>query len=140
MDIGFFDFFNVSGMIPHGFCIKWTPGILWSYVISDTLITLAYYSIPATLAYFVSQRKDLKFRWIYLMFSAFILACGTTHLMSIVLIWQPLYWLDAGLKALTAIDLGSHRDFTDKTHSACPEAAKPSTVGNRDRRQESGSK
>ncbi len=98
----FFDFNSVSGMIPHGFCIKWTQGILLTYVISDTLIALAYYSIPATLAYIVLQRKDLKFRWLYLMFSAFILACGTTHLMSIVLIWRPLYWLDAGLKALTA--------------------------------------
>lgn len=37
------------------------------------------------------------------MFSAFILACGTTHLISIMLIWVPLYWLDASLKALTAL-------------------------------------
>ncbi|OAI16100.1 hypothetical protein A1359_08770 [Methylomonas lenta] len=89
-------------MIPHGFCIKWTPGLLWSYVISDALITLAYFTIAATLAYFVKHRNDLKFRSIYLMFSAFILACGTSHLMSIILIWLPFYWIDAVIKVLTA--------------------------------------
>jgi hypothetical protein len=94
---------TTAGLIPHGFCINWTPGLLWSYVISDALIVLAYYSIPFALAYFVWQRKDLKFRWIYLMFGAFIFACGTTHLMSIVLLWQPLYWFDVSVKAATAM-------------------------------------
>lgn len=103
MTIPFLDNFSVSGMIPHGFCIKWTPKLLWSYVISDALITLAYITIAATLAYFVAQRTDLKFRGVYLMFSAFILACATTHLMSIILIWQPIYWLDAVIKAITAV-------------------------------------
>ncbi len=91
-----------NGWMPHGFCIKWTPSLLWSYVVSDALIALAYYSIPCTLAYFVYRRKDMQFRRIYLMFAAFILACGTTHLFSILLLWQPLYWLDALLKAITA--------------------------------------
>lgn len=98
-----FDFSNLAGLIPHGYCIKWAPEILWTYVISDSLVALAYFSIPAVLAFFVRQRKGLHFRWIYLMFSAFILACGTTHLMSIVLLWHPMYVLDAMIKALTAI-------------------------------------
>ncbi|WP_083960577.1 GGDEF and EAL domain-containing protein [Methylomonas lenta] len=102
MNVSFLNAFSVSGMIPHGFCIKWTPGLLWSYVISDALITLAYFTIAATLAYFVKHRNDLKFRSIYLMFSAFILACGTSHLMSIILIWLPFYWIDAVIKVLTA--------------------------------------
>ncbi|MEQ1530665.1 MAG: EAL domain-containing protein [Methylococcales bacterium] len=89
--------------MPHGFCINWTPGILWLYVISDTLIALSYYSIPFALAYIVWHRKDLQFRSIFLLCSAFILACGTTHLFSIILLWQPLYWPDAILKAVTAV-------------------------------------
>ncbi|HDR9494609.1 TPA: PAS domain S-box protein [Burkholderia stabilis] len=36
------------------------------------------------------------------MFAVFILACGTTHLISILDIWQPVYWLDASVKTLTA--------------------------------------
>ena len=92
-----------NGWMPHGFCIQWTPSILWTYVISDVLIALAYYSIPCALAYFAYRRKDLQFRQIFLLFSTFILACGTTHLFSIVLFWQPLYWIDAALKAITAV-------------------------------------
>jgi len=97
------DVFNLGEMVPHGFCIKWTPGLLWSYVVADTLIALSYFSIPFSLAFFVSRRKDLQFRWVFLMFSAFILACGTTHLFSILLLWQPFYWVDAILKAITAV-------------------------------------
>ena len=92
-----------NGWMPHGFCIQWTPSILWTYVISDVLIALAYYSIPCALAYFAYHRKDLQFRQIFLLFSTFILACGTTHLFSIVLFWQPLYLIDAALKAITAV-------------------------------------
>lgn len=94
---------NASSLLPHGFCINWTPSLLWLYVVSDTLIVLAYYSIPITLAYFVWRRKDLEFRWIFILFGAFILACGTTHLLGIVTLWNPIYWLDAGIKSLTAI-------------------------------------
>ncbi len=103
MKTPFFNLNNIEGMIPHGFCLKWTPELLWSYVVSDVLITLAYSTIALTLAYFVSQRRDLKFRRIYLMFSGFILACGATHFMSVVLIWYPLYWIDAAIKVMTAI-------------------------------------
>jgi diguanylate cyclase (GGDEF)-like protein/PAS domain S-box-containing protein len=95
-------FSGENSWMPHGFCIQWTPSILWTYVISDALIALTYYFIPCALAYFAYRRKDLQFRGIFLMFSAFILACGTTHLFSVVLLWQPLYWIDATLKAITA--------------------------------------
>jgi len=94
---------NTGNFLPHGFCIKWTPSLLWLYVVSDALIVLAYYSIPIVLAYFVWRRKDLQFRMVFILFGAFILACGTTHLLGIVLLWKPLYWLDAGMKAVTAI-------------------------------------
>ncbi|MGZ8190160.1 MAG: EAL domain-containing protein [Methylococcaceae bacterium] len=97
------DIFGAGGLIPHGFCINWTQGLLWLYVASDALIALSYYSIPVALAYFVGHRKDLKCRWIFLMFGACILACGTTHLLSIIILWQPLYWLDAQIKAITAV-------------------------------------
>ncbi len=93
---------NPTGLVPHGFCINWTPALLWTYVISDGLIALAYFSIPIGLAYFVWKRKDIRFRWIYGMFGAFILACGTTHVFDIALLWHPLYWLDATMKAITA--------------------------------------
>lgn len=63
---------NINTLLPHGFCIKWTPELLWLYVVSDALIALSYYSIPFTLAYFVWKRKDLQFRLIFILFSAFL--------------------------------------------------------------------
>ncbi len=36
------------------------------------------------------------------MFGAFILLCGTTHLLSIWVLWHPNYWFEGILKALTA--------------------------------------
>jgi hypothetical protein len=94
---------NTSTLLPHGFCINWSPALLWLYVISDALIVLAYYSIPITLVYFVWHRKDLAFSKIFIMFGAFILACGTTHLLGIITLWHPIYWIDASMKAFTAL-------------------------------------
>jgi len=50
----------------------------------------------------VWRRKDLQFRGIFLLFSAFILSCGTTHLLEIVTFWNPIYWIDASMKGVTA--------------------------------------
>ena len=36
------------------------------------------------------------------LFAAFILACGTTHLMGIWTLWHPDYWVDGGIKLVTA--------------------------------------
>jgi light-regulated signal transduction histidine kinase (bacteriophytochrome) len=81
----------------------WDPAVIWLNVISDATIALAYYSIPLTLVYFVRKRKDLAFDWIFLCFAIFIVACGTTHLMEILNIWHPTYWLSGIIKAITAI-------------------------------------
>jgi signal transduction histidine kinase len=90
------------GFEPHGHCFLWTPGLLWLYVVSDSVIALSYYAIPLALILFVRKRPDVAFRGIFLMFGAFILACGTTHLMGVWTIWEPTYWLDGGIKAATA--------------------------------------
>lgn len=88
--------------MPHGMCYLWQPGVLWLNVASDALITLAYFSIPFTLLYFVRKRADLQFNWMFVCFAIFIVACGTTHLMEILVVWHPAYWVSGGVKALTA--------------------------------------
>jgi two-component system, sensor histidine kinase PdtaS len=98
-----FDWFAGSQFMPHGHCYLWTPSLLWLYVVSDLVIGAAYYSIPLALIYFVHKRRDLQFNWILVLFSLFIFVCGTTHLISIWTIWKPVYWLDASVKALTAL-------------------------------------
>lgn len=94
---------NVSStLLPHGQCLLWDSVLLWVHVVADALIATAYYSIPASLLYFVMKRKDVPFSWMFLLFGAFILACGTTHVLGIWTIWHPTYWLDGAIKMMTA--------------------------------------
>jgi len=93
----------VNGYIPHGYCISWSPWLVTTFVVSDVLIFLSYFSMPVALAYFARQRKDFPYRWLLWMFAAFIMACGSTHLMGAIVLWMPMYGLDALLKAITAV-------------------------------------
>ncbi|MEW5859096.1 MAG: PAS domain S-box protein [Cyanobacteriota bacterium] len=96
-------FFTSGGFIPHGHCYLWKPDLVWLHIVSDSLIALAYYSIPVTLFYFVRKRQDLPFDWIFLLFGSFIIACGTTHVMEVWTLWHPTYWLSGFIKAITAL-------------------------------------
>jgi signal transduction histidine kinase len=99
------DFFRkllTADFVPHGYCMRWSPEVIWLHVSSDGLIALAYYIIPLALIYFVRKRKDLAFNWMFVLFGIFILACGTTHLMGIITLWNPVYRMDGLVKAVTA--------------------------------------
>ncbi|MCO8162373.1 HAMP domain-containing histidine kinase [Pseudomonas sp. 21LCFQ010] len=99
------DLFNMltdDRFMPHGHCYFWRPDLLWANVLSDSLITLSYISIPFALLYFIRKRKDIPFDWIFVCFGVFILACGATHVMEIITIWYPYYWISAFIKVITA--------------------------------------
>lgn len=89
-------------LMPHGMCLLWSPGLMGLHVASDALIALAYYSIPFGLAFFVRRRRDLAYRWMFLLFAAYILACGTTHALDIWTLWRPDYLAQGLVKAVTA--------------------------------------
>ena len=92
-----------QGLAPHGYCLLWDPRLIWTHVLADALIAAAYFSIPVALWLFLKQRKDLEAGWILGLFAAFILACGTTHILSILVLWVPVYGLEGAIKALTAV-------------------------------------
>src|ERR1051326_2582319 len=94
---------ETAPFMSHGFCYLWRRNLVSLHVISDSLITLAYYTIPFTLLYLVRKRRDLPFNWMFVAFGVFIIACGTTHLMEIWTIWTPVYWLAGVIKAITAV-------------------------------------
>ncbi|MEH2422397.1 MAG: ATP-binding protein [Nostoc sp.] len=97
------NFLTDSSFIPHGHCYLWKPSLVWLNIISDSLIALVYYSIPIILIYFVHKRKDFPFKWILLLFGAFIVSYGTTHVMDVWTLWHPTYWLSTFIKFITAI-------------------------------------
>jgi hypothetical protein len=92
-----------STFLPHGICILWDMPLLLLHIVSDSIIALSYYSIPLALILIVRKRRDLAFSWMFVLFAAFIVACGTTHVMGIWTIWNPSYWLDGVIKSLTAV-------------------------------------
>ena len=97
------EFFSTGGFIPHGHCYLWKTELLWLHLLSDLSIGLAYYSIPFAILYFVKEREDLPFEWIFQLFSIFIILCGTTHFLAIWTLWLPIYWVSGALKMATAI-------------------------------------
>jgi PAS domain S-box-containing protein len=95
--------FSSADLTPHGFCLLWREDLLLLNTVSDAAIGLSYYVIPVALTYFVLKRRDVAFGLLFWMFAAFILACGTTHLVEIWTIWHPAYGLQGAVKFVTAI-------------------------------------
>ncbi|MDY6784242.1 MAG: PAS domain-containing protein [Cyanobacteriota bacterium] len=89
--------------IPHGHCYLWQTPLVALHALSDIAIALAYFSIPAMLAYFVKQRRDVPFSSVFLLFGAFITLCGVGHLLEVWTLWYPAYWLSGIEQAATAI-------------------------------------
>jgi two-component sensor histidine kinase len=89
--------------MPHGHCFLWRPDLMTLHIASDAIIAISYYSIPFALIYFALRRPDVVYRWVAVLFGVFILACGTTHVLGIVVLWDPIYWVDGGVKAVTAV-------------------------------------
>ncbi len=97
MEFCHFDF------MPHGHCYFWRPEIVWSHAISDAVIAISYFLIPYGLIKLIRKRPDLRYKNLFLLFGLFIVACGTTHILSIINIWVPLYRTDAIVKIITAL-------------------------------------
>jgi PAS domain S-box-containing protein len=102
-----FDFlthlFDTSGFFPRWNCGDWTAAHGWLHILSDLGVWSAYVAIPCVLGYFALRRKDIPFRSLFWLFGAFILACGTTHLMEVFLFWWPVYRLAGLVKLFTAL-------------------------------------
>lgn len=93
--------FDVGGFMPHGHCYRWEPKLVWTMVVTDGLIGLAYVSISVTL-YRLVRRARIPFSAVFVAFGVFILACGATHLFEVYTLWRPSYWTSAAIKAITA--------------------------------------
>lgn len=89
--------------MPHGHCYLWQTSLVGLHVISDGLIAVAYLSIPAMLIYFVRRREDIPFIRVFILFGAFIVLCGTGHLLDIWTLWYPAYWVSGVERAITAL-------------------------------------
>ena len=98
----FFDQLMNGDYMPHGHCLLWKPDLLIMNVASDLLITLSYFAIPAALVVY-GRQKPMPYRSTLIMFSMFIFACGITHIMSVINVWNGYYYLHGVIKVFTAL-------------------------------------
>jgi PAS domain S-box-containing protein len=93
-----------SDFLPHRYCYLGKPSLIWTHVIADSLIGLAYLAISLTLGYLIYKgRSNIPFQWMFLAFGLFIIACGGTHVVEVLTVWVPVYVFSAGVKVFTAV-------------------------------------
>lgn len=92
-----------ANFLPHAYCYLKNPALVWTHVITDSLIAISYFSISITLGHLgYKGRGDIPYHWMFLAFGLFILGCGGTHLVEAVTVWVPVYVLAAAVKLFTA--------------------------------------
>lgn len=94
--------FSSENFMPHGHCYLWRPDILWLSVLSDSTIFISYMLISGSLMFYLQRTPALPYRWVIFMFSTFIFLCGVSHLMDIITVWRPIYYMAGLIKCLTA--------------------------------------
>ncbi|MEG4806449.1 PAS domain S-box protein [Microcoleus sp. F8-D3] len=90
-------------LIPQNGCCQWQPQLMGLHAVSDLLIALAYYSIPALLTYYARKQRNVPLSKGFLLLGAWFFCGGTTHLMQVWMLVHPSYWLSSSIAALTAI-------------------------------------
>ncbi len=98
-----------QGFVPHRYCYLARPDLIWTNVVTDSIIFLSYVSIFWSLLWVARRSTTLLLRTMvafFVAFGIFILACGLTHLMEVIVIWFPFYWLSGTVKGITAVSSG----------------------------------
>lgn len=94
--------FDTSDFPARWHCGNWTALHGWVHIVSDLLIWGAYMAIPVALVVLVIRRRDMAFSRVFWLFGAFILSCGTVHLIEAIIFWHPIYRVSALMKLVTA--------------------------------------
>lgn len=80
--------------------------MFWLVVASDLAIAAAYLAIPVTMAIVLRHRRqDIPYPWLWLLFVAFIVACGLTHIVHVLSAFAGAEYLrlHAVITAVTAV-------------------------------------
>lgn len=95
------DWLATPELMVHKMCYMLRPEVIGLHIVSDLIIAISYYTIPlAMLTYLRGKVTELKnFFWLAILF---ITMCGTTHLLSIVVLFKPLHLIAGIAKAGTA--------------------------------------
>lgn len=97
------DLFTTFPFIAHKHSFNNQEAVFWMHVVGDIVTAIAFYIIPILLAYFTWKKKNLKYKPLFWLFSAFIMLCGTTYILAVIGMWEPYYRLEGIFKLATAL-------------------------------------
>ncbi len=92
-----------AGLPPHGFCLLWDPGLIWTQVAADIAVGVAYFAMSLALTIYARRRRDVAFRPLVWMFAAFIVLCGASHWIDALTVFVPAYAVQSLVKIATAL-------------------------------------
>jgi signal transduction histidine kinase len=95
-----------DSLMPHAVCWAAAPNLIWTMVVTNAITFLSYTTICITLLFLVRRTSRVIVReWAYFTvgFAAFIVACGSTHLLEVITTWSPIFWVDAATNVITAV-------------------------------------
>lgn len=98
--------FESDSLMPHAVCWAAAPNLIWTMVVTNAITFLSYSTICITLLYLARKTRVVIVReWAYFVvgFAAFIVACGSTHLLEVITTWTPIFWVDAATNVITAV-------------------------------------
>ena len=95
--------FETAGMMAHGYCLLWQPGLVALHAASDVLILVSYFLIPVAILALMRRRPDVRLHGIAALFASFIMLCGLSHLLGLVTLWMPIYEIQGVVKLATGL-------------------------------------
>lgn len=97
-----FQFISKGRFVAHRFCMS-DSNLIITHVFGDVVIGISYSVITFYLVWFSVKAKLFEYRWLIVSFGSFIFACGVTHFTEVLVLWYPVYWLQASIKMVCAM-------------------------------------
>jgi len=95
------DFFGADRYEQHALCLTNDPVMVWPYIVSGLAIGISYMTISTILL--LARRRGLQPQPVaFVLFAAFILLCGLTHLTGVLTLFYGVYRLDVLVHVATA--------------------------------------
>ncbi|HKU44848.1 MAG TPA: ATP-binding protein [Polyangiales bacterium] len=100
---GLAQFFASDTYLPGAQCYHWESLLLWTQVVSNTLIGISFLAIALTLTVLRMRAASMPFRRTSFAFGTFIVCCALSHFALVFVTFQPVHGVDALVRAVTAL-------------------------------------
>lgn len=97
------DLFDRSAFAASSHADGWTADLLRLHNAADALLWLACLAVPVALLSCARRHRDRPFPWAGWAVAAFLIGCGTTHLMDLITAHAPVYRLSGVVRLVAAV-------------------------------------